>query len=292
LSAALSITVMTKAPTMEPTPKKEVHIHLVSDATGESVRSVGRACLVQFPDLKPVEHMWSLVRTRVHLERVLAGIAADPGPVLFTMVDDDMRDVLRDGCRKLSVPIIPILDPVIGALGNYLGMPSMSVPGKQHALDAEYFKRIDAMTFALIHDDGQSPWSLEDADVVLVGVSRTSKTPTCMYLANRGFKAGNIPIVPGVALPPELFALKRPLVVGLTTDPARLVQVRSQRLRSLQQDEDADYADIDLIKAEVVAARRLFNDQGWPAIDVTRRSIEETAAAILQLLTKRQADRG
>lgn len=277
---------------MEPTPKKEVHIHLVSDATGESVRSVGRACLVQFPDLRPVEHMWSLVRTRVHLERVLAGIAADPGPVLFTMVDDDMRDVLRDGCRKLSVPIIPILDPVIGALGNYLGMPSMSVPGKQHALDAEYFKRIDAMTFALIHDDGQSPWSLEDADVVLVGVSRTSKTPTCMYLANRGFKAGNIPIVPGVALPPELFALKRPLVVGLTTDPARLVQVRSQRLRSLQQDEDADYADIDLIKAEVVAARRLFNDQGWPAIDVTRRSIEETAAAILQLLTKRQADRG
>jgi [pyruvate, water dikinase]-phosphate phosphotransferase / [pyruvate, water dikinase] kinase len=236
--------------------------------------------------------MWSLVRTRVHLERVLAGIAADPGPVLFTMVDDDMRDVLRDGCRKLSVPIIPILDPVIGALGSYLGMPSMSVPGKQHALDAEYFKRIDAMTFALTHDDGQSPWSLEDADVVLVGVSRTSKTPTCMYLANRGFKAGNIPMVPGVALPPELFTLKRPLVVGLTTDPARLVQVRSQRLRSLQQDEDADYADIDLIKAEVVAARRLFNDQGWPSIDVTRRSIEETAAAILQLLTKQQADRG
>lgn len=283
---------MSKSQTRDQTPKKEVHIHLVSDATGESVRSVGRACLVQFPDLKPVEHMWSLVRTRVHLERVLSGIAADPGPVLFTMVDDDMRDVLRDGCRKLSVPIIPILDPVIGALGNYLGMPSMSVPGKQHALDAEYFKRIDAMTFALIHDDGQSPWSLEDADVVLVGVSRTSKTPTCMYLANRGFKAGNIPIVPGVALPPELFTLKRPLVVGLTTDPARLVQVRSQRLRSLQQDEDADYADIDLIKAEVVAARRLFNDQGWPSIDVTRRSIEETAAAILQLLTKRQADRG
>ncbi|MFY7960478.1 MAG: pyruvate, water dikinase regulatory protein [Elsteraceae bacterium] len=283
---------MSKSQTRDQTPKKEVHIHLVSDATGESVRSVGRACLVQFPDLKPVEHMWSLVRTRVHLERVLAGIAADPGPVLFTMVDDDMRDVLRDGCRKLSVPIIPILDPVIGALGNYLGMPSMSVPGKQHALDAEYFKRIDAMTFALIHDDGQSPWSLEDADVVLVGVSRTSKTPTCMYLANRGFKAGNIPIVPGVALPPELFTLKRPLVIGLTTDPARLVQVRSQRLRSLQQDEDADYADIDLIKAEVVAARRLFNDQGWPSIDVTRRSIEETAAAILQLLTKRQADRG
>jgi regulator of PEP synthase PpsR (kinase-PPPase family) len=283
---------MTKSLTIDPTPKKEVHIHLVSDATGESVRSVGRACLVQFPALKPVEHMWSLVRTRVHLERVLAGIAADPGPVLFTMVDDDMRDVLRDGCRKLSVPIIPILDPVIGALGSYLGMPSMSVPGKQHALDAEYFKRIDAMTFALTHDDGQSPWSLEDADVVLVGVSRTSKTPTCMYLANRGFKAGNIPMVPGVALPPELFTLKRPLVVGLTTDPARLVQVRSQRLRSLQQDEDADYADIDLIKAEVVAARRLFNDQGWPSIDVTRRSIEETAAAILQLLTKQQADRG
>jgi regulator of PEP synthase PpsR (kinase-PPPase family) len=272
--------------------KKPVHVHMVSDATGETVRSVGRACLVQFSSLTIVEHMWSLVRTRVHLERVLAGIALDPGPVLFTMVDDTMRDVLRDGCRKLSVPIIPILDPVIGALGSYLGMPSMSVPGKQHALDAEYFRRIDAMTFALTHDDGQSPWSLEDADVVLVGVSRTSKTPTCMYLANRGFKAGNIPMVPGIPLPKELFGLKQPLVVGLTTDPARLVQIRSNRLRSLQQDEESDYADIDLIKAEVVAARRLFNDQQWPTIDVTRRSIEETAAAILQLLTKRQADRG
>ncbi len=263
-------------------PARVVHIHLVSDATGETIYRVARACLVQFAGVEAHEHVWSLVRSRSHLEKVVDGIAAHPGPVMFTLVEDSLRAALQDGCRRLQVPLIPVLDPVIGALGSYLGMPSGAVPGKQHSLDAEYFSRIDAMTFAMTHDDGQSTWNLEEADIILVGVSRTSKTPTCMYLANRGVKAANIPMVPGVALPPELFTVRRPFVVGLTNDPNRLVQIRSNRLSQLAHDDETDYTDLEAVKKEVVAARRLFAEKGWPVIDVTRRSIEETAAAILQ----------
>jgi [pyruvate, water dikinase]-phosphate phosphotransferase / [pyruvate, water dikinase] kinase len=186
------------------------------------------------------------------------------------------------------VPAIPVLDPVIGALASYLGRQSRGLPGQQHMLDSEYFQRIDAMTFALNHDDGQSLWGLNDADVVLVGVSRTSKTPTCIYLANRGIKAGNIPIVPGMSLPQELFELTRPLVVGLTNDPDRLIQVRTQRLASLHHEEHSEYTDVAKVREEVTQARRLFTDQNWPVIDVSRRSIEETAAAILKLLARKQ----
>jgi regulator of PEP synthase PpsR (kinase-PPPase family) len=181
-----------------------------------------------------------------------------------------------------------VLDPVIGALAVHLGRKSRGLPGRQHLMDHEYFARIDAMTFALNHDDGQSSWGLNDADVVLVGVSRTSKTPTCIYLANRGIKAGNVPIVPGVALPPELLAATHPLIVGLTNDPERLIQIRRNRLSLLQQDDTTDYTDIEAVRAEVAQARRLFAERRWPVIDVTRRSIEETAAAILKLLQRRQ----
>jgi hypothetical protein len=272
---------------MSETPLNTVHIHLVSDATGETIYRVARACLVQFEGVEAVEHVWSLVRSATHLEKVLAGIGAHPGPVMFTLVDEGLRAALQDGCRRLQVPLIPVLDPVIGALGSFLGMPSGGQPGKQHMLDAEYFNRIDAMTFALVHDDGQATWNLDEADIVLVGVSRTSKTPTCMYLANRGIKAANVPVVPGIPLPDALFRLTKPLVVGLTNDPNRLVQIRRTRLRSLDQQEDeGDYTDVDQVREEVANARRLFGERAWPVIDVTRRSIEETAAAILQLYAR------
>jgi regulator of PEP synthase PpsR (kinase-PPPase family) len=271
------------------TPTKLVHIHLVSDATGETIYRVARACLVQFEGIEAIQHVWSLVRSPGHLEKVLGGISAHPGPVMFTLVDEKLRGALQDGCRRLQVPLIPVLDPVIGALGSYFGMPGGHQPGKQHMLDAEYFGRIDAMTFALTHDDGQSTWSLDEADVVLVGVSRTSKTPTCMYLANRGIKAGNVPIVPNVPLPDDLFKLSRPLVVGLTNDPQRLVQLRRNRLDTLAQHSETEYTDLDTVKNEVAKARRLFGERGWPVIDVTRRSIEETAAAILQLYMQRRS---
>ncbi len=263
------------------------HLHLVSDSTGDTVHSVARACLVQFEDAEAIEHIWSMVRTKAQIDRVVAGVEANPGVVLFTLVNESLRSALQDGCRRLGVLVIPVLDPVIGALASHLGRQSRGLPGRQHLLDNEYFARIDAMTFALNHDDGQSSWGLNDADVVLVGVSRTSKTPTCIYLANRGIKAANVPIVPGVALPPELAAATRPLIVGLTNDPERLIQVRRNRLSMLHQDESTDYTDIEAVRSEVTQARRLFAQNHWPVIDVSRRSIEETAASILKLLARR-----
>jgi len=251
------------------------------------VHSVARACLVQFDEAQAVEHVWSMVRTRSQVERVITGVKANPGVVLFTLVNDALRNSLQQGCRKLQVPAIPVLDPVIGALASYLGRESRGLPGKQHLLDNEYFARIDAMTFALNHDDGQSSWGIDDADVCLVGVSRSSKTPTCLYLANRGIKAANVPFVPGAPLPPELLAAKRPLIIGLTNDPERLIQLRRNRMTMLNQDDPTDYTDFEKVRIEVREARRFFGERHWPVIDVTRRSIEETAAAILRLLARR-----
>lgn len=264
---------------------RPVHVHLVSDATGETIYKVARACLVQFEGIEPVQHVWSLVRTRAHLDKVLRGLNAHPGPVLVTLVDDELRTALQDRCRALSVPMIPVLDPVIAKLGSYLGMSSSAKPGGQHTLDAEYFSRIDAMHYTLAHDDGQSVWDLDKADIILVGVSRTSKTPTCMYLANRGLKVANVPLVPNVPPPEELFGARKPLIVGLTNDPNRLIQIRRNRLQLLHQDDHTDYTDLEAVRSEVAFARRIFNEQNWPIIDVTRRSIEETAAAILTLYT-------
>src|SRR5262249_30198980 len=263
------------------------HLHLVSDSTGDTVHSVARACLVQFDDAQAIEHVWSMVRTRSQIERVIAGIQANPGLVLFTLVNDTLRQILQEGCRQLQVQAIPVLDPVIGALASYLGRQSHGVPGRQHLLDSEYFARIDAMTFAINHDDGQLAWGVDDADVCLVGVSRTSKTPTCLYLAHRGIKAANVPFVPGVPLPSELLKTKKPLIVGLTNDPERLIHLRRNRLNMLDHHEGTDYTDIEAVRTEVREARRVFAERHWPVIDVTRRPLEENPPAIYKLLMGR-----
>lgn len=263
------------------------HLHLVSDSTGDTAHSVARACLVQFDEAQAIEHVWSMVRARSQIDRVIAGVEANPGIVLFTLVNDTLRQLLLEGCRRLQIPAVPILDPIIAALGSYLGREARGLPGKQHLLDSEYFARIDAMTFAINHDDGQSSWGLDEADVCLVGVSRTSKTPTCLFLANRGIKAANVPYVPGVSLPPELLRATKPLIVGLTNDAERLIQLRRNRLTMLDHQEASEYTDIESVRTEVREARRVFALHHWPVIDVTRRSIEETAAAIYQLLARR-----
>jgi len=258
------------------------HLHLVSDATGETINSVARACLVQFEGIEPIEHVWSLIRTAGQMDKVLEGIDNHQGAVIYTIVNERLRQHLVEGCRKVGVPCIPVLDPVIGTLASYYGAEIKGRPGLQHALDSEYFNRMEAMNFALAHDDGQQFADLNAADVVLAGVSRTSKTPTCIYLANRGIKAANVPIVPGCPLPDELLEAEGPLVVGLTKDPESLVQVRKNRLRSMgESDDETDYVDINQVRDEVTMARRLFAAQGWPVIDVSRRSIEETAATIM-----------
>lgn len=269
---------------------KTFHLHLVSDSTGETVGTLSRACLVQFDTIEAIDHLWPMVRTKEQVQEVLKGIREDPGFVLYTVVNKDVRDTLEDGCRKLQVPCIAVLDPIVAKLGAHLDAEVHAMPGRQHVMDAEYFSRIEAMHFVLSHDDGQLTRDLDQADVVLMGVSRTSKTPTSIYLANRGLKTANIPIVPGCALPDELFTATHPLIVGLTKEPKRLVEIRRQRLKLLDQDEGTDYVDLEKVSQEINDARRLYTKNNWPVINVSRKSIEETAATIIQLYNRRKEE--
>jgi regulator of PEP synthase PpsR (kinase-PPPase family) len=270
---------------------KNFHLHLVSDATGETVASVARACLVQFETIQTTLHQWWLVRTEGQVDRALQGISHHPGIVLYTLVDPVISERLATGCRGLNVPCIGILNPVLAGLEDYFHREvDKPAPGRQHMLDEDYFARIDAMHYTIAHDDGQMLSGLDKADVILLGVSRTSKTPTCMYLANRGVKAANVPLVPGVALPEEVIQAKKALIVGLTREPSSLSDIRKNRLRLLDHDEGSDYADEEKVREEVLSARRLYAAHGWPVIDVTRRSIEEASASILQLLAKHRGE--
>jgi len=261
------------------------HIHLVSDSTGETLNAMARAVCARFTDILPIEHIYALVRSTRQLERALEEIAGSPGVVMHTIIDPALRAALEEGCRRSDIPCIAALDPVVSAMSRYLGAPISSRVGAQHTLDTDYFNRMEALNYAMGHDDGQGGQDLEQADVVLVGVSRTSKTPTCIYLAHRGVRAANHPLVPGAPLPPALMALKNTLIVGLIASPDRLIQIRRNRLLSLNEQRESAYVDQDAVREEIIAARRLFERMGWPVIDVTRRSVEETAAAIINLLS-------
>ena len=259
------------------------HLHLVSDATGETLIAVSRAVAVQFPGVSSIEHVYPLIRTRAQIERAISEIEAAPGIVLFTLVDRELAGRLESACQEMGSPCLSVLQPIFGLFQSYLGTVSASRPGAQHMLNAEYFKRIDALNFTMLHDDGQQPENLEQADVLLLGVSRTSKTPTSIYLANRGIKTANVPLVPGVPLPASIDALKKTLVVGLVASPERIVQIRQNRLLALNADQKTSYIDRTSVAEELAYSRRLFAERGWASIDVTKRSIEETAAAILDL---------
>lgn len=261
------------------------HVHLVSDSTGETLNAMARAVVTQFADVLPIEHIYALVRSQRQLDRALEEIAGAPGVVLHTIMNPDLRAALEDGCRQAEIPCIAALDPVMVAMSRYLGAPISSRVGAQHVLDNDYFNRMEALNYAIGHDDGQGGQNLDQADVVLVGVSRTSKTPTCIYLAHRGVRAANVPLVPGAALPPALTSLGKTLIVGLIASPDRLIQIRRNRLLSLNEQRESSYVDQDAVREEIIAARRLFERMGWPVIDVTRRSVEETAAAIINLLS-------
>lgn len=268
------------------------HLHLVSDATGETLLTVARAAAAQYSSLSPVEHVYSLVRTQKQLDRVLSEIESAPGIVLYTLLDGELVERLEAGCRELGAPCLSILGPVLRLFESYLGAETTHRAGAQHSLNADYFRRIDALNYSMLHDDGQNPADLEQADVVLLGVSRTSKTPTSIYLANRGIKAANVPLVPGAPLPAELGKLQKPLVVGLYATPERIVQIRQNRLLGLNAHRDDDrYIDRQAVAEELAFARKLCAKHNWPLIDVTRRSIEETAAAVLALLAERRRRR-
>jgi regulator of PEP synthase PpsR (kinase-PPPase family) len=265
------------------------HLHLVSDATGETLITVARAAAAQYTAVAPVEHMHPLVRSSKQLDRVLNEIEAAPGIVLYTLLEPGLAERLEKTCRDLGLPCLSILGPVLGLFQAYLGGETKPRVGAQHVLNAEYFKRIDALNYTMLHDDGQHVDDMEQADVVLVGVSRTSKTPTSIYLANRGVKTANFPLVPGMPVPEKLEMLAQPLVVGLTASPERIVQIRQNRLLGLRAEHDADqYIDRQAVAAEIAAARKLCGKHNWPIIDVTRRSIEETAAEVMSLLADRR----
>jgi [pyruvate, water dikinase]-phosphate phosphotransferase / [pyruvate, water dikinase] kinase len=268
---------------------KYFHLHLVSDATGETLITVARAAAAQYAHVAPVEHLYPMVRTHKQLEVALSEITEAPGLVLYTLLEEDLIELLEAKCRELGLPCMSILGPVLRVFQSYLGTETSHRVGAQHVLNAEYFQRIDALNFTMIHDDGQHAEGLNDADVVLVGVSRTSKTPTSIYLANRGIKTGNVPLVPGVPLAPEVEQLKLPLVVGLYASPERIVQIRENRLLGLNAHKNDDqYIDRTAVAEEVAYSRRLCAKHKWPSIDVTRRSIEETAAAVMRLLSERR----
>ena len=272
--------------------KTRLHLHLLSDSTGETLENIAKAALAQYDDVETVRHFWPMVRTESHLERILQEIAQNPGLVIYTLVNPTTRRVLESRCHALGLPTVAPLDPVNAALSGLLGVQAKMRPGRQHVLDAAYFARVDAIQFTIAHDDGIAWEEWEEADIVLAGVSRSSKTPTSIYLANRGYKTANIPIVVESPPPPFLFTLKKPLVVGLTTSADRLIAIRRNRLLSLNQAPDTDYVEQEAVNRELTFARRMFADNDWPVIDVTRRSVEETAAAVINLLNTRSAAAG
>lgn len=269
-----------------------LHLHLLSDSTGETLEMIAKAALAQFEGADVIRHFWPMVRSQQHLDRIMGEIAASPGLVFFTMVNAETRVRLEERCLTLGLPVIPVLDTAVEALEAALGQHPKARPGRQHAMDEAYFDRVDAIHYTIAHDDGILWEDWEEADIILAGVSRTSKTPTSIYLANRGYKVANIPIVVESPPPPALFGLKHPLVVGLTTAPERLIQVRRNRLLSLNQPPETAYVDQERVAREVQLARRMFADNDWPVIDVTRRSIEEAAAAIINLYNERAQGQG
>lgn len=265
------------------------HLHLVSDSTGGTLNSVVKACLAQFEGVEVTQHFWPLVRTQKQLQAVIEQFRDHPGPVLYTLVDEGLTQMLEKHCQALEVPALSVLHPVLKLMSGAFGRRSAAEPGLQHKLNAEYFARMDAVDYALHHDDGQrNDRDLADADVILVGVSRTSKTPTCVYLANRGVKAANVPYVPGIPFPERILGLEKPLFVALTAAPERLIEVRRNRLQNFGQHHETDYLNPEKVQEETKEARRFYTKNGWPVIDVTRRSVEETAAEILTLLDRRR----
>lgn len=259
------------------------HLHLVSDSTGETLLAVSRAAAAQYEGVSAIEHIYPLIRNEAQLDRVIVALENAPGMVLYTLVDKHLAKRLETACQDYGCPCLSILDPVLSMFQAYLGQSYTHRPGAQHMLNADYFKRIDALNYTMMHDDGQQGQDLDSADIILIGISRTSKTPTSIYLANRGYKTANVPLVPNIPPPSQLSEVKKPLVVGLVASPERIVQIRQNRLLALNATEETAYVDKTAIAEEILYSRRLCARNNWPMIDVTRRSIEETAAAIIDL---------
>lgn len=265
-------------------PPSYFHLHLISDSTGETLTTMAKAAAVQYPQVRPIEHVHPLVRTERQLARVLRELQHLPGIVLYTVVKKELIEEIERTCRELKVPCLHVLEPIMKVFESYLGAPQKPVVAGQHLLDAEYFARIDALNFAMAHDDGQLPQDLNHADIIILGISRTSKTPTSIYLAQRGYKTANLPLVPGVQLPVALTQPHSAFVVALVASAERIAEIRRNRVALIGDRNLDQYVDRTRILEEIQYSRRLCAQHGWPVIDVTRRSVEETAATIIRLL--------
>jgi hypothetical protein len=265
------------------------HLHLVSDSTGETLTTIAKAAAVQYAQVRPIEHVHPLIRTVRQMQRVLADIERAPGIVLYTIINRELTDELERRCRALKLPCLHVLDPIMRVFESYLGAPQTPIVAGQHIVDAEYFRRIEALNFSMAHDDGQLPADLNEADIIILGISRTSKTPTSIYLAQRGYKTTNLPLVPGIDLPASLAEPHSAFVVGLVASVDRIAEIRRNRVRILSDRNLDQYVDRTQIANEIAYSRRLCAKHGWPVIDVTRRSIEETAASIIRLLQDKTA---
>jgi regulator of PEP synthase PpsR (kinase-PPPase family) len=261
---------------------------MISDATGETLEAIARAVTVQFPNVQPVTHIYALIRTPAQLLRVLKHVEDKPGIVLFTLNAENIRLQLESACQKLNIPAVAVLDPTLTSLRDYLGAESIPTIGGQHEINKNYFRRIEALNFSMSHDDGQNTDTINEADIVILGISRTSKTPTAIYLANRGYKTANIPLIHGLPIVKSVFEATNPLMVCLVAKPDYILHIRRNRLKSLNADQNSDYVDIRAIATEIRETRELAALQDWTTIDVTDRSIEELSAEILNNYQRRR----
>jgi regulator of PEP synthase PpsR (kinase-PPPase family) len=268
---------------------KTVHIYLVSHASGELIEMLARNSLAQLEDVTVERRLWKFVRSVSQVPEIIATISQNRGFVIHSVSATDVREALEAGCHTLRVPCHFSLEALTNKLANHFDAPIRRKTSARDAIDEDYYARVEAMKFALAHDDGVAADDLQDADVILVGVSRATKTPTCMYLASVGIKAANVPYVPGVPLPDGLLSSNGPLIVGLVVNAHRLTMIRSARLRALNVEDVTDYADEDALRRELVEARRFFVRRGWPTIDVSQKSIEQTASLIIKRLNERNA---
>ena len=266
------------------------HLHLISDSTGETLGTIAKAAAVQYPDLRAIEHFYPLVRNGRQMDRAISEIERSPGIVLYTLVNEDLKVMLEEKCAAMNIPCVHVLDRILQVFDAYLDAKKAPTIGAQHLLDNAYFERIEALNYVMTHDDGCLPENLDDADIIILGISRTSKTPTSIYLANKGYKTSNLPIVPGILLPEAFDEPTKAFIVGLVASADRISQIRRNRALTMGDRDLDDYVDRNLISEELIYARRLFSGLGCPIIDVTRRSIEETAATILRLYQDREAD--
>ena len=271
--------------------KNTLTLHLVSDSTGETLKAVSSAAAAQFSELEYQQKTYPMVRTVTQLERVFKNIKEEKGVVFCTLVEEEVREKLEQFCKKENILYLPVMENIVSVLEEYTGFEAINKPGGQHILNDDYFKRIEAINYTLEHDDGQGQLNLENADVIVVGVSRTSKTPTCIYLANQGIKAANYPLVPHVGISEELENVKNTQVVALITSAHTLVEIRRKRSIELGlNNTDNDYIDIHKVEEEITTAKRIFANKGWPVIDITRRSVEETASAIMNILSLKEEE--